>query len=98
MSKHQLGLADRQCRMSEISKRIQDATVMLCTALYAARQDDELVRTAADVACQELRRGLTGKRPSDSYFRTVTKLGEAIADGNYKAVAGIEPDEIMMPY
>ncbi len=37
MSKHQLGLADRQCRMSELSQRIQDAVTILCTSLYAAR-------------------------------------------------------------
>ena len=62
--------------------------MILCTALYAARQDDEVVRQAADVLCQDLTRKLTGKRPSDRYFRTVTKLGEAIADGGFKAIAG----------
>ena len=44
MSKHQLGLADRQCRMSELSQRMQDAVTILCTSLYAARQSDEVVR------------------------------------------------------
>ena len=64
MSKHQLGLADRQCRMSELSQRLQDAVTILCTALYAARQNDEVVRQAADVVCQDLTRKLTGKRPA----------------------------------
>ncbi len=36
-----LALADRQCRMSELSQRVQDAVIMLCTALYAARQNDD---------------------------------------------------------
>lgn len=98
MSKHQLALADRQCRMSELSQRIQDTITILCTALYAARSEDEVVRAAADVLCQDLTRKLTGKRPSDRYFRAVTKLGETIADGGFKSIAGLHPDEIMMPY
>ena len=98
MRKHQLKLVDRQCRMSELSSRVQKLIVMLCTALYAARQDDELVKEAADVMCQELTRELTGRRPSDRYFRQVTSLGQAIADGGFKSVAGLEPDEILMPY
>ena len=38
MRKHQLALADRQCRMSDLSQRMQDAVVMLATSLYAAGQ------------------------------------------------------------
>ncbi len=98
MRKHQLKLADRQCRMSEISSRVQALVVMLCTSLYAARQDDEVVHQAADVLCQDMQRLLTGQRPTDRYFRTVARLGETIADGGFKAIAGLEPDEIMMPY
>jgi hypothetical protein len=98
MSKHQLALADRQCRMSELSQRVQDTVTILCTALYAARQDDEVVRTAADIICQDLTRKLTGKRASDRYFRSVSKLGEQIADGGFKSIAGLHPDKILMPY
>jgi alkylation response protein AidB-like acyl-CoA dehydrogenase len=98
MMKHQLGLADRQCRMSELSQRLQDAVTILCTALYAARQNDEVVRQAADVMCQDLTRKITGERASDRYYRTVTKLGEAIVDGGFKSIAGIEVGEIMMRY
>ncbi len=98
MSKHQLALADRQCRMSELSGRVQDLVTMLCTALYGARQPDEILQQAADCQCQELTRKLTGKRPSDRYFRAVTKLGESIADGGFHSIAGLHPDEILMPY
>jgi len=98
MSRHQLALADRQCRMSELSSRVQDLVIMLATSLYGARQEDELVRAAADVLCQDLLRKLTGQRPSDRYFRTVTRLGEAIAEGGFKSIAGLHPDEILMPY
>ncbi len=98
MQKHQLKLADRQCRMSELSLRIQKLVVMLCTALYAARQEDEVVRDAADLLCQDLTRELTGKRPSDRYFRHATTLGATIADGGFTSIAGLNPDEIMMSY
>ena len=98
MRTHQLKLADRQCRMSELSARIQDLIIMLATSLYAARQDDEVVHDAADVLCQDLKLKRTGKRPSDHYFRTVTRLGQTIADGGFESIAGLKPDEIMMPY
>jgi alkylation response protein AidB-like acyl-CoA dehydrogenase len=98
MSRHQLGLADRQCRMSELSQQLQDAVTILCTSLYAARQDDEVVRQAADVMCQDLRRKITGKPASDRYYRTVTKLGATIAEGGFKSIAGVDAGEIMMRY
>jgi alkylation response protein AidB-like acyl-CoA dehydrogenase len=98
MSKHQLALADRQCRMSELSSRVQDLVIMLCVSLYAANQSDEVVREAADILCQDLTRKLTGRRPSDRYFRAVTKLGERVAAGEFKSIAGLHPDEILMPY
>jgi hypothetical protein len=98
MRKHQLKLADRQCRMAELSARIQKLVVILCTSLYAARQDDEVIQQAGHVLCQDLTRELTGRRPSDRYFREVTALGDAIADGGFQSIAGMTPDEIMMPY
>jgi alkylation response protein AidB-like acyl-CoA dehydrogenase len=98
MRKHQLALADRQCRMAYLSQQIQDAVTILCTSLYAARSNDEVIRAAADVLCQDLTRKLTGKPPSDRYFRTVTKLGETIANGGFKSIAGLRADEILMPY
>ncbi len=98
MRKYQLSLADRQCRMAEISRRVQDTIIILCTALYAARQQDEVVQAAADTICQDLRRGLTGRRPSDRYFRAVTRLGERIAAGEFKSIAGLPTGDILMPY
>jgi len=98
MRKHQLALADHQCRMAYLSQQIQDSVTILCTSLYAARSTDEVIRTAADVLCQDLTRKLTGKPPSDRYFRTVTRLGETIAEGGFQSIAGLKPDEILMPY
>src|SRR5205823_5551696 len=34
MSKHQLKLADRQCRMSELSQRVQDTIIMIVTLMW----------------------------------------------------------------
>ena len=98
MSKFQLALADRQCRMAELSQRCQDLITMLCTSLYGARQEDEMVRDAADVLCQQLTQKYTGRRASNAYYRQVTELGAAIADGGFKSLEGIEPGKIMMPY
>jgi len=98
MRKHQLKLADRQCRMAELSGRIQKLVVILCTSLYASQQSDEIVRDAADILCQEMIRELNGRRPSDRYFRSVTKLGEAIVDGGFQSIANHTPDDILMPY
>jgi alkylation response protein AidB-like acyl-CoA dehydrogenase len=98
MRTHQLGLADRQCRMSDLSQQLQDAVTILCTALHAARQNDEVVRQAADIACQDLTRRITGRRASDRYFRKVTKLGEVIVDGGFTSIAGLDAGEILMRY
>jgi hypothetical protein len=98
MRKHQLRLADRQNRMSELSSRAQDLVVVLTTSLWAAAQPSEIVHQAADILCQDLTRKLTGRRPTDGYFKAVVKLGEAINNGEFKAIAGIEPEEILMPY
>ncbi len=98
MNTFQLSLADRQCRMAELSGRCQDLITILCTSLYGARQSDEIVRTSADIACQELIQKFTGKRPSNRFYKQVTQLGAAIADGEFKSIAGLAPDEILMGY
>ena len=82
MSRFQLKLADRQCRMAELSQRCQDVITILTTSMYGARHDDPLVRDAADMLCQNLHQKLLGRRPTNHYFRRVTELGAAIADGN----------------
>jgi len=98
MQKNQLKLADRQCTMVELSQRIQSMIVMLTTALWAAKQSDELVKTAAIVLGRDIRRQLTGKRPTAEDFRLTTKLGSDIAEGGFKAIAGVEEVELLMPY
>jgi alkylation response protein AidB-like acyl-CoA dehydrogenase len=98
MRKHQLKLADRQCRMAELSQRVQDQIVIVVTALWGARQKDEAVVAAADFLCQDLRRRLTGERPSDHYFRDASKLADMILAGGFEALAGVPRAEILMKY
>jgi alkylation response protein AidB-like acyl-CoA dehydrogenase len=98
MRQHQLKLPDRQCRMSELSQRIQDLIVIVTTSCWAADQQSELVQDAADILCRDLRRKYHGGRPSDADLRAVTKLGATIADGGFTAIAGIEAEKILMPY
>src|SRR5579871_1670187 len=87
MEKYQLKLADRQCRMAELSQRIQDNVIILVTALWGHRQGNEASVASADILCQDLRRKLTGKRPSDQYFRAAGKLADVILSGGFEALA-----------
>ncbi|MEZ6048834.1 MAG: acyl-CoA dehydrogenase [Planctomycetaceae bacterium] len=98
MMKHKLSLPNRQCAMSEVSSRIQKLIVMFTTCMWAGKQQDELVVEAAIVLGQDLKREITGARVTNEELRTVTKLGEAIANGNYKPISDIEPNEILMNY
>ncbi len=98
MSKFQLKLADRQCRMAELSQRCQDVITILATSLYGARHEDTMIRDAADVMCRKLRHNLLGRRLSNHYFRRATEVGAGIAEGGFKSIAGLAPDEILMRY
>jgi hypothetical protein len=98
MRTHQLKLADRQCSMIDLSRRIQDAVVMLCTSLYATRSSNELTREAAEVLCGQLWRGLSGGRATNKDWRKVTELGGAISDAGWSELDGIEAEPIKMRY
>src|SRR5262249_29384440 len=96
--KHQLQLADRQCRMAELSQRIQDVVTILVTALWGHRQKDEVAVGAADLLCQDLTRKLNGDRPSDRYFRTANDLAQKVLDGGFELLAGVPRGDILMKY
>lgn len=98
MVKHQLKLPDRQCRIAEMSARVQDTVIMIVTALWAHEQNDKLTTMAADILCQDLTRKLTGERPSDSYYRACSKLADMIIEGEYKDLQGIEKADIIFSY
>jgi acyl-CoA dehydrogenase len=98
MRKHQLKLADRQCRMAELSQRVQDTVVLLVSALWGGRREGEVAADAADILCKDLRRKLTGERPSDSYFRDCARLADRIVKGEYDALAEAPLGDILMRY
>jgi alkylation response protein AidB-like acyl-CoA dehydrogenase len=98
MTKHQLRLPDRQCRMAELSSRVQTAVVILVTSLYSGQHADDTVRRAGDGLCRRLRMQLTGKRPSDRYFKETTKLGGEIAEKGTSILTDVAAAEIMMQY
>ena len=100
MRKHQLKLADRQCRMAELSKSLQSLIIILTTSLYAARSDDELVREAAHIVCEDLRLEITGGKLTDGHFRATTKLGAKIVEQGFDQLDVIDPQvgEVMMGY
>ena len=72
--------------------------VILATSVWAGHQSGALGQDAADILCQDLARKLTGRRPSDGYFRAVTKLGETVEAGGFEAIAGVDQGEILMRY
>jgi alkylation response protein AidB-like acyl-CoA dehydrogenase len=98
LRKHQLQLADRQCRIAELSQRVQDTVVLLVTAQWGCRQANEASVAASNILCQDLRRKLTGERPSDAYFRDVSRLADQVIEGGYEALTGVKGADILMSY
>ncbi|CAN5616042.1 hypothetical protein BH11CYA1_BH11CYA1_40670 [soil metagenome] len=98
MVKHQLKLADRQCRIAEMSQRAQDAIIILVTALWAHNEKNPIIEAAADILCQDLRCKLTGERPSDSYFKAASKLADQIIDGKFPGLSEVAVQEILFKY
>jgi hypothetical protein len=98
MRTHQLALSDRQCRMAELSQRVQSTIVMLVTIQWAAAQKTEIATQAAWVLCDDLRRSLTGERPTDAYFRETGRLADMIEAGGFTDLTGVPVRDVMMPY
>ena len=98
MTKHQLKLADRQCRIAEMSQRIQDAITMLVTCFWAQQVDNRVVEMAADVLCQDMQRKLSGERPTDSYFKACSELADEIIKGGFPGLNEIDKTDIIFPY
>jgi hypothetical protein len=94
MRKHQLKLPDRQCRMAELSQRIQDTVTILVTALWGHQKKGEVHVASADLLCQDLQRKLTGRRPDDRYYKASAQLADVILSGGYEELAGVPRAEI----
>jgi alkylation response protein AidB-like acyl-CoA dehydrogenase len=98
MVKHQLKLADRQCRISHLSQRIQDTITILVTCLWANQQMNDTIVAAADILAQDLRRKLTGEHPSDEYFKSCRKLAERIIETGFDGLEYVNKSDILFPY
>jgi alkylation response protein AidB-like acyl-CoA dehydrogenase len=98
MQKHQLKLADRQCRMAELSQRVQDTVVMLTAALWGHQQKNDGAMLSADILCQDIRRKLTGGRPTDQYYQDCADLADLVIAGGLQALQDAPEAEILMTY
>jgi alkylation response protein AidB-like acyl-CoA dehydrogenase len=98
MVKHQLKLADRQCRIADLSQSIQDIVVILVTALWAHQDGNKVVQAATDILCQDLRRKITGEKPSDKYFRRLSQVADLIMEEGYPGMSDIDPASILFSY
>lgn len=97
MRKYQLKLADRQCKISMLSKRVQNLITMLATIGYAYNKYAESPTTLelADVSCELLRNKITGRHATDEQIRKVVSVGKRIA---VDATQEHDPSSIMMRY
>ncbi|MGF1581820.1 MAG: acyl-CoA dehydrogenase family protein [Gemmataceae bacterium] len=98
MVKHQLKLADRQCRIAELSQRVQDNVTILVTSLYANQQKNETLVMAADILDRDLRHKLTGERYPDRYYKDASALADKIIADGFPGLEEIQPQDIMMSY
>ncbi len=98
MTKYQLKLADRQCKIAEISSRIRDFATIIVVGLWTGQQKSQGTRQAGELLCEELSLKLKGRRPDDGYYRRACELGQLIADGGFEEIDGIKPDPVLMPY
>ena len=94
MRKYQLGLADKQCRMSIVSRKIQNLITMMVTVCYAYAKADYMSAFIADVSCENIKNKITGKHPTDLQIKKSVRLGEAIASKR----GGRGYDSILMKY
>lgn len=101
MTKFQKKLPDMQCQMRDLSLKVQNLIVMLCTAVHAGRSSDQDVQAAGDVMCDILRLRVKGGKPNDAFYRKVSKLGQRVlttGDQETSFTRGSPSEEIMMKY
>ena len=79
MRRYQLKLADRQCRMSILSRNLQHLITMLVTVGYTSSNYDHVTAAIADVACENLKNKVLGCHPSDEQIKKSVKLGTQLS-------------------
>ena len=72
--------------------------MIIVTAMWGHQQGNEVSVGAADILCQDLRRKLSGARPTDRYFRDVAALADHIIAGGFEDLAGVPQGDILMRY
>ena len=96
MRKYQLKLADRQCTISMLSKKIQNLITMLATIGYAYNNlHNATTLETADVSCELLRNRITGRHPTDVQIKKISSVGKKISLG---AADDLDTSSIMMRY
>jgi alkylation response protein AidB-like acyl-CoA dehydrogenase len=98
MRKHQVKLADRQCRMAELSQRVQNTITMLVTIQWAHARKSEIATQAAWILCDDLRRSITGLQATDRYFRETGRLADMIEAGGFEHLTDVPVQDILMQY
>ncbi len=98
MVKHQLKLADRQCRIADLSQSVQDIVVILVTAIWANNSGNKVLQASADILCQDLTRKITGEKPSDKYFRRTGEVADLIMSEGYPGLDEIDKASILFSY
>ena len=95
MRKHQLKLADRQCTISLLSKKIQNLITMIATIGYAYNDLNNVTTLeVADVSCELLRNKITGRHPTDAQIKKISSTGKRISGAD----CDLDVSSIMMRY
>ncbi len=98
MVKHQLKLADRQCRINYLSQRTQDTFTMLVACQYAHQAEDAATIAAADILCRDFYRKLTGAQPTDDDFKAASHLADLVIEGKFHQLEGVPETPILRRY
>ena len=92
MRKYQLKLADKQCRISLLSKKIQNLITIIVTSTYASAIDDDLTYRICKVSCDNLSNSINGSLPTDDQIRRSVRLGKELSNRD------VAFDSILMKY
>ena len=97
MRKYQLKLGDKQCRISMLSRKIQNLVTVIVTCTYASMFDNDVITKTAEVACDNLCNSISGNNQTDEQIKRSVALGQQIT---HCAIMNQETDfdDILMKY
>jgi len=91
MSRFQLKLADRQCRMAELSLRCQDFITILATSMYAGRHEDVVVAGRGRHPLPKPPPKTPRPPPLEPILPPRHRPRRRHRDGQFKSIAGLAP-------